>query len=103
PGVDLPVDADTPFVRWRQWSQELAPFSAAACVAGGPLARVAHDLSDAERRAYDAPFPDEAHCAGARQFPLLVPLAAAHPSAPLCRDAWELLAGLTTPVVLAFG
>jgi haloalkane dehalogenase len=104
PGIDLPVDPDAPFVRWRHFSQQLAPFSAAACVAGAsPLSQASHELTAEERRAYDAPFPDEAHCAGARQFPLLVPLSATHPSAPLCREAWALLADLTTPLVLAFG
>lgn len=104
PGIDLPVDEGTPFVRWRRWSQELSPFSAAACVgAAGPLNQAGNELTEAERRAYDAPFPDESYCAGARQFPLLVPLSSTHPSAPLCRDAWELLSGLATPMVLAFG
>jgi haloalkane dehalogenase len=104
PGIDLPVDPAAAFPRWRVYSQEMEPFSAAECVGGAsPLNQTGHSLMPGERRAYDAPFPDETHCAGARQFPLLVPLSALHPSAPLCRAAWQQLRTLSVPLVTAFG
>jgi haloalkane dehalogenase len=104
PGVDLPLDPDAGFGRWRSWSQALEPFSAAECVGGAdsPINQLGHVLSDGERRAYDAPFPDESYCAGARQFPLLVPMSAMHPSAPLCRVAWSRLGVMEVPLVCAF-
>jgi haloalkane dehalogenase len=105
PGIDLPVPDDAAFPRWRAWSQELEPFSASACVASpqSPLDQVGLQLSEGEARAYDAPFPDERHCAGARQFPLIVPLTATHPSAPICRATWPQLSTLQVPMALAFG
>lgn len=105
PGIDLPMPEDAPFIQWRQLSQDMDPFSAADSVAGpdSTLNATGLVLSDEERRAYDAPFPDESHCAGARQFPLLVPLNAHHPGAPLCREAWPLLSRLQVPLLTAFG
>jgi haloalkane dehalogenase len=104
PGVDLPEEATSAFRNWRRFSQEMQPFSAAEVVGGAsPLNQISFALSAEERRAYDAPFPDENYCAAARQFPLLLPLSSTHPSAPLCRDVWAGLAVLGTPMVLAFG
>lgn len=104
-GIDIPLPDDAPFPRWRAYSQAMDPFSAADAVAGpdSALNQTGLVLSDEERRAYDAPFPDEAHCAGARQFPLLVPLSQYHPGAPLCRDTWDRLRALQVPLLTAFG
>ena len=44
--------------------------------------------------AYDAPFPDERYKAGARQFPMLVPVSPDDPAAPANRAAWAALVGL---------
>lgn len=105
PGIDVPMPDDAPFARWRRYSQEMDPFSAADSVAGpdSALNQTGLVLSDDERRAYDAPFVDERHCAGARQFPLLVPLSEYHPGAPLCRDVWVKLAEVRVPLLTAFG
>jgi haloalkane dehalogenase len=104
PGIDMGI-VDNAFTRWRRQSQTESPFSAAWCVGGADSAlnQVGHVLSAEEQQAYDAPFPDESYCAGARQFPLLVPLSDIHPSAPLCRDTWATLAAVDIPVVTAFG
>jgi haloalkane dehalogenase len=59
-------------------------------------------LTDAERAAYDAPFPGEDYCAGARAFPGLVPNTPDDPAAPANRAAWERLSTLTTPLLCAF-
>jgi len=105
PGVDLPFPADGLLPRWIEYSQALSPFSAAEVVAGAsPINQIDYRLRDDERRAYDAPFPDESYCAGARQFPLLIPTTADHPSAALCREAWAgPLPSIDKPLVTAFG
>jgi haloalkane dehalogenase len=59
-------------------------------------------LSDAERGAYDAPFPDERYKAGARQFPALVPITDAHASVAECKRAWEVLEKFDKPFLTAF-
>lgn len=61
-----------------------------------------HRLSDAERAAYDAPFPDEAHKAGPRAMPELVPHHPDHPAAEDNRRAWKRLTELDVPIVTAF-
>ncbi len=105
PGVDIPLPDDSLFHRWLKYSQELDPFSAAEIVAGdSPINQIDYRLSDDERRAYDAPFPDESYCAGARQFPLLIPMTADHPDAELCREIWSgPLPSFDRPTVTAFG
>lgn len=59
-------------------------------------------LTDAELAAYAAPFPDEAHCAGIRVFPDLVPNTPDDPAAPANRAAWERLATIDVPFLTAF-
>jgi haloalkane dehalogenase len=61
-----------------------------------------HGLSDAEKRAYDAPFPNERYKAGARQFPSLVPITDAHASVAECRQAWQVLERFDKPFLTAF-
>jgi haloalkane dehalogenase len=59
-------------------------------------------LTPVERAAYDAPFPAEEYCAGARAFPGLVPNTPDDPAAPANRAAWERLSRLTVPFLCAF-
>jgi haloalkane dehalogenase len=61
-----------------------------------------HHLSDAERAAYDAPFPDESYKAGPRAMPELVPYHPDHPAAEDNRRAWKRLTELDVPIVTAF-
>jgi haloalkane dehalogenase len=51
--------------------------------------------------AYDAPFPDDRHLAGARQFPTLVPVTPDDPAAQSNREAWEELKRWTRPFLCA--
>ncbi len=60
------------------------------------------ELTPSERAAYDAPFPDESFCAGARSFPGLVPNAPDDPAAAANRAAWERLATVDVPFLCAF-
>jgi haloalkane dehalogenase len=52
--------------------------------------------------AYDAPFPDESYKAGARVFPQLVPTVPDDPGGVANRKAWEVLASLDLPFLVAF-
>ena len=52
--------------------------------------------------AYDAPFPDERYRAGLRQFPALIPLTGADPTARLNRRTWAALASWSRPLLTAY-
>src|SRR3954451_8009114 len=57
---------------------------------------------EAERPAYDAPFPDESHKVGLRQMPLLIPLTRNDPGAAINRDTLQVLHGWTKPFCTAY-
>jgi haloalkane dehalogenase len=100
---DVPPEAVAPFLTWLQWSQEREELRPSEVVGGdSPLNQTHHRLTDGDRAAYDAPFPDESHRAGARQFPLIVPLDDADPPASMLRSAWAGLEGYDRPFVTAF-
>lgn len=87
------------FEAWRAFSQTVPDFRAGRIVYGGTETK----LTEAEVAAYDAPYPDDAYKAGARQFPMLVPSRPDDPAAEPNRAAWTVLRGLNTPVLTAFG
>jgi haloalkane dehalogenase len=62
----------------------------------------AHGLDDADRLAYDAPFPEEADKAGPRALPGLVPTAPDDPAAAANRTAWQRLSEWQAPFLVAF-
>jgi haloalkane dehalogenase len=100
----LPPETLAPFLEWLEWSQSREELNPSEVVGGDcPLNQTGHRLTPGEQRAYDAPFPDESYRAGARQFPLLVPLGDADPPASMLRDAWRGLDAYERPVVTAFG
>ena len=70
-----------------QIPQETPSFRVGQIVQGG----CANALAPEMLLAYDAPFPDEPFKAGARQFPILVPIAPDDPAVPANRKAWEAL------------
>ena len=84
------------FLQWQQASQAMPFLDAGTLLQRATLAR---QLSDAEVEAYRAPFPDEVHMAGARQFPLLVPTGPDDPAVPANRAAWEVLERWERPVL----
>jgi len=86
------------FEAWKKFSQEVPEFPVGHIVRGGCVT----EMSDAVMAAYDAPFPDEWHKAGARQFPLLVPATPDDPGAVANRKAWEVFARWTKPFLTAF-
>ncbi len=59
-------------------------------------------LSSAERRAYDAPFPSKAYKAGARAFPALVPTSPDNPASTANRRAWNYLGNWRKPFLTTF-
>jgi haloalkane dehalogenase len=59
-------------------------------------------LPEEVRAAYDAPFPDEAHKAGPRVMPTLVPTAPDDPATEANRAAWAALTAWDKPFLVAF-
>ena len=59
-------------------------------------------LSDQERAAYDAPFPDESYKVAPRAMPGLVPVTPDDPAGPANRAAWEVLRRWDKPFLVAF-
>jgi len=99
----IPPEVVTPFLTWLQWSQQREELLPSEVVGGdSPLNQTGHRLSPAEAEAYDAPFPDESYRAGARQFPLIVPLDDTDPPASMLREAWTGLERYERPFVTAF-
>jgi haloalkane dehalogenase len=92
-------DPGDAFRAWREFSQNTPDFPVGRIVAGGTK----RQLSDAEIAAYDAPYPDDTYKAGARQFPVLVPITPDDPAAAANRAAWEVLSKWEKPFVCAFG
>lgn len=86
------------FLRWRQYSQSTPRFHVGGIVKGGCQT----ELSAEVIAAYDAPFPDDRYMAGARQFPLLVPIGPDDPASEANRAAWKVLQRWNKPFLTAF-
>ena len=86
------------FLHWVKFCAESPGFS----VSGVVNFSCSGALSEAEAAAYDAPFPDESHKAGARQFPSLVPIRPDNPAIPANRAAWRRLEAWDKPFLTAF-
>ncbi|HEY1706146.1 MAG TPA: haloalkane dehalogenase [Trebonia sp.] len=93
-------DRDMPVVWWsfRQAVERAPVLDIGRFVQSG----CRRTLTPAECAAYDAPFPDEAHKAGPRAMPLLVPTRPDDPASVANRAAWEVLARWTKPFLCAF-
>lgn len=97
PTGDQPMGAA--FKSWRDYSQSVEVFDAGRIVYGG----TAQKISPAEIAAYNAPYPDARYQAGARQFPVLVPMDPDNPASEPNRAAWNVLSSLDIPVLTVFG
>lgn len=86
------------FEAWLQFSQSVPTFSTGQIVNGGCV----RELSEAEKAAYDAPYPDESYKSGARQFPALVPIKPEMASVAENLGAWKVLERFDKPFLTAF-
>lgn len=93
-------DRRTPpaFHLWRFFSQRSPVFPIGRIVGAG----CARGLAPSARAAYDAPFPDDRHKAGARRFPALVPTRPDDPESEPNRRAWKELERWDKPFLTAF-
>jgi len=86
------------FLNWQRFSQEVEVFDSGFVVQMGTTT----DLSDEIVAAYNAPFPDDSFCAGARRFPMLVPISTDDPSSAANQAAWQVLESWDKPMLTAF-
>jgi haloalkane dehalogenase len=93
-------DHDMPAVWWqfRKAVEKAQVLDVGRLVASGCV----RGLADADRAAYDAPFPDETFKAGPRAMPLLVPTRPDDPENGPNRAAWEELRRFAKPFLVAF-
>ena len=86
------------FIEWQQFSQKTPVFKVGEIIASACVSDISGDI----RKAYDAPFPDEEYKAGARRFPMLVPVKPDDPASNPNRKAWEVLKKWDKPFLTAF-
>lgn len=91
-------DPGAAFRSWQKFSQEVPEFSAGGIIKGATTTQLSQAVIDA----YNAPFPEEKYKAGARQFPLLVPITPDDPAAEKNRAAWSVLGQWQKPFLTAF-
>ncbi|WP_462250687.1 haloalkane dehalogenase [Ekhidna sp.] len=87
------------FLKWREFSQKSPDFDIGKVIDKGTVA----DLSEEVIAAYNAPYPSEEYKAGARIFPMLVPVEMDDPESAKNRSAWEILAQWEKPFLTIFG
>lgn len=87
------------FLTWQAFSQTVPVLPVGGILRGACARPLARDVE----AAYDAPFPDETYKAGARQFPLLVPVRPDDPEAEPNRRAWPALEAFARPFLTLFG
>jgi haloalkane dehalogenase len=97
-GPDGTVTVAQPLLDYQRLTQELSPFRPSLFVQGA----TASPLPDDVLAAYDAPFPDEEHCAGPRQLPLLMGLTPASECARTNARTLDALARFEGPFLTAF-
>ena len=83
---------------YQRLTQELTPFRPSLFVQGAAASAVPDEVL----AAYDAPFPDEAYCAGPRRLPLLMGLTPSSACARQNRRTLDALACFDGPLLTAF-
>ncbi len=97
----LPTGDQSPgraFMAWREYSQTTPTFPVGAILQRSTVTELSPEIV----AAYDAPFPDESFKAGARQFPVLVPVTPDDPAAEANRVAWKSVCESERPFLTAF-
>ena len=97
-GSDGTVTVEQALLDYQRLTQELTPFSPSLFVQGATESAV----PDPVLAAYDAPFPDERHCAGPRQLPLLMGLTPASECARRNVRTMQALSEFHRPFLTAF-
>ena len=87
------------FMKWREFSQFSPAFNIGKVINSGTV----QELSEKVIAAYNAPFPSEEYKAGARIFPVLVPIEEDDPEAQKNVLAWQKLRSWTKPFLTLFG
>jgi haloalkane dehalogenase len=85
--------------QWLAFSQSTNELPIGSLVDGGTT----RPLSDAEKAAYDAPYPDGSYQASPLQFPLLIPMQPDNPGVALSHDTWAFLETWTKPFLTVYG
>lgn len=86
------------FLAWREFARTAEDIDIGRVVQSA----TATALSEEVVAAYDAPFPDKRYKAGARQFPLLVPISPNDPASAPMRAAREALRHWRRPALVLF-
>lgn len=90
--------ASDAFLRWRAFSQSVEDFDSGFILQSASV----RQLTDTERAAYNAPYPDESFKKGARAFPTLVPVEEGMASVAENKAAWAVLERFDKPFITAF-
>lgn len=83
---------------WRKFCAESDDFDIGQVI----LQFDSRSMGDAEIAAYNAPYPDDSHKAGARRFPSLVPILLDDAETAANRKAWRVLEQFDKPFMCAF-
>jgi haloalkane dehalogenase len=92
------VAVEPALLDYQRMTQELAEFHPSLFVQGATRSEISPDVLDA----YDAPYPDETFCAGARQLPLLMGLTPGSECARQNRRTLDALRTYDRPFLTAF-
>ncbi|MEG9862287.1 MAG: haloalkane dehalogenase [Parvularculales bacterium] len=97
-GLPVGTGSSPAFQQWVEFSQSVPELPIGDILQGGTV----RTLSDDEKAAYHAPYPDASYMAGARRFPVLVPVTPEHDSVAENKQAWKVLESFERPLLTAF-
>jgi len=98
-GLPVGQGASPALQQWLEYSDRATSLPISQLIHGFTV----NGLGDAEKRAYDAPFPDASYQAAALSFPRLIPLQPENPGVPLMLETWQQLERWTKPLLTVFG